>query len=60
MRETNEEMESEQSATAKMTEIAHTLALDQVDNTVWFILILSVSDQFIKQNIKLKPLNPFR
>jgi hypothetical protein len=34
MRETNEEIRSEQSATAKMTEIAHTLALDQVDHTV--------------------------
>ena len=47
MRETNEEIRSEQSATAKMTEIAHTLALDQVDHTLYFILISSDNDQFI-------------
>jgi len=33
MRESDNEMENEQSATVKMTEIAQLLALDQVDKT---------------------------
>ena len=44
MRETNEEIENEQSATAKMTEIAHTLALDQVQ---LITLILSANKRFL-------------